>query len=104
MDKDKDIIKNVLTFETIVMNIFQSPLFVLNMEKYKSIDYICLIIDYTQDNAKEKIEELLQNAGVQYTYIKAKYSNFCDKILFKLSDVESLNTYLRIKYVDNLIY
>lgn len=101
---DKDIIKNTLTFENIVMSIFQSSLFVLNIEKYKSIDHICLIIDYTQDNAKEKIEELLQNAGVQYTYIKSEYSNFCDKILFKLSDVESLNTYLRIKYADNLIY
>lgn len=101
---DKNIIKNILTFETIAMSIFQSHLFVLNIEKYEGIDHVCLVIDYTEDNAKEKIEELLQNAGVQYTYIKVKYSNFCDKILFKLSNVESLNTYLRIKYADNLIY
>lgn len=101
---DKDLIENVLTFEVIAMNIFQSSLFVLNIEKYEGIDHVCLVIDYTEDNAKEKIEELLQNAGVQYTYIKAKYSNFCAKILFKLSDVESLNTYLRIKYADKLIY
>lgn len=101
---DKDLIENILTFETIAMSIFQSQLFVLNIEKYEGIDHVCLVIDYTEDNAKEKIEELLQNAGVQYTYIKSDYSNFCDKILFKLSDVESLNTYLRIKYADKLIY
>ncbi|MGN1394780.1 MAG: hypothetical protein ACI4V7_12250 [Succinivibrionaceae bacterium] len=101
---DNEIIENVLNFEIICMNIFQSHLFVSNIEKHEGIDHVCLVIDYTKDNAKEKIEGLLQNAGVQYTYIKSDYSNFCDKILFKVSDLELLNTYLRIKYVDSLIY
>lgn len=101
---DKEIIENILDFEVITMNIFQSHLFVSNIEKHEGIDYVCLVIDYTKDNAKEKIEELLQNAGVQYTYIKSDYSNFCGKILFKVSDLELLNTYLQIKYADSLIY
>lgn len=101
---DKEIIENLLIFEVICMNIFKSHLFVSNIEKYEGIDHVCLVIDYTEDNAKEKIEGLLQNAGVQYTYIKSDYSTFFDKILFKVSDLELLNTYLRIKYADSLIY
>ena len=101
---DKEILEILLNFDIICMNIFQSHLFVSNIEKYEGINHVCLVIDYTEDNAREKIEGLLQNAGVQYTYIKSEYTNFCDKILFKLSDVESLNTYLRIKYADSLIY
>lgn len=101
---DKEIIENLLIFEVICTNIFKSYLFVSNIKKHEGIDQVCLAIDYTINDSKERIEELLQNAGVQYTCIKADYSNFCDKILFKASDLELLNTYLRIKYADSLIY
>lgn len=56
---DNEIIENLLNFDIICMNIFQSHLFVSNIEKYEGINHVCLVIDYTEDNAREKNRRII---------------------------------------------